>query len=216
MCFRCCYHKTLGHPSHLVQTCLALPTWHDPESPGKQSKWWLSPSVLPVGMAGLDSLLFDGGRPSWCGQFISWLHYSEDSWLKPARVCLCPLCAWSWVWWAAWVPALTSPKWWAVTWHCKPSKPFPPPKLVIFCRGEGNETGIEGEGKAGDVCCTRPCHFLKALLSTVAVRTAACLGQHSSLSLRCFDPCGMRISFKSKVLTFKNHFSNSVDDSVSG
>lgn len=88
--------------------------------------------------------------------------------------------------------------------------------LEVFYPGEGNETG--GEGKVTlKLSLHKAMSFVKGhTINSGSQDDRLLLGQHSSLSLCYFDTCVLRISFKSKESTLRNHFSNSIDRAVSG
>lgn len=112
-------------------------------------QWWLS------------WLLIEVGRPSWMwvAWALDWIRGPEASWdlskpgsRKAGVYSFSALdCGWEHNT-AAWVPALTSPKWQSVMWDCKP---IPAPRLllirVFYCSRE-DETKAVG---FGDGICYR-------------------------------------------------------------
>lgn len=155
--------RTLSRPGQKMWSALIVHLTQSRVTWEESQTWWVVYIRFACGHVSVrfSSLLFDGGRhsPVWAVPFHRLdpkLRKSEESRLEQARVCMCAFSTWSWIRLAARIPALTSPKWWAVTWNYKPNKPFPPLSWSYVTLER--EVKLERRRKWSQSCiCTRLC-----------------------------------------------------------
>lgn len=155
--------RTLSRPGQKMWSALIVHLTQSRVTWEERQTWWVVYIRFACGHVSVrfSSLLFDGGRhsPVWAvplHKLDPKLRKSEESRLEPARVCMCTFSTRSWIRLAARIPALTSPKWWAVTWSYKPNKPFPPLSWSYVTLER--EVKLERRRKWSRSCiCTRLC-----------------------------------------------------------